>query len=188
MSTTKYQRMSNRIAQRWMNIIYPEVTADETAKEYLPQVKTSVESLFNKLPKKAKDILMNCEYHICFSKTINDTVNDGSEKGEEVKDTAKILGLTKPSDEIIMLNLERFSDKGDKLLSEEAFENLFFHESGHYLVHHFTDEEKSVYYKYFGAKPIWVGEPEADSFAAYMRGLAPYHVQEFWSWWVLKDY
>lgn len=179
--------MAHRVAQRWMNIIYPNVTSDENAEAHLEQIKPLVETLFNKLPKKAKDILRNCEYHLCFGGTIDDMVNEGVPE-EDQKNSGKILGLTKPTDEIIMLNLERFTAGAEKLLSEQAFENLFFHESGHYLVHHFTEEEKSVYYKYFGSKPYMVGEPEADSFAAYMKGIAPYHVQEFWAWWVLKDY
>ena len=178
----KRNGVANRIAQKYMNIVYPDVTADEGAAVHLEQAQSLVERLFNKLPKKAKDILINAEYHVCLGETIGETVAD-----DDVNPST-ILGLTKPSEEIIMLNLERFKEDSPKLLTEDAFENLFFHESGHYLVHHFTDEEKSVYYRYFGAEPYMVGEPEADGFAAYMKGVAPYHVQEFWSWWVLKDY
>lgn len=168
---TRYAVIAHRIAQA-ISTMYPDIQCDAASLPYFIDVSKLVEQLFNKLPLKAKKLLADCTIYLSSTDSIQ-TVT---------KDDAKVLGITRPSECIIVLNVERFT-QGDNKLSQERFESLFFHELGHYLVHHFTDKEKAFYFKLFGSEPKMVGEPEADGFAAYMQGVAPYHVQEFWSWW-----
>lgn len=166
----------HKIAAQWNDLAYPEVLTDKFSLPYYEELNARVETLYNKLPLKAKKVLYGCELHFCSKDTLSAVVDE---------DIA-ILGLCRPVDKKIWYNIERFVVPG-KSLDMSNFDSLVYHEIGHYLVHHFTEREKAFYGKKFGVAPETAGEPEADGFSAYMRGVAPYHVQEFWSWWVVCE-
>jgi hypothetical protein len=163
-----------RIAAQWMEVAYPSVKTDEFSLPYYDELNSRVEQLYNKLPLKAKKILYQCELHFCSRDTL----------AKVVEEDISILGLCRPADKKIWYNIERFVVPGESL-DMSNFDNLVYHEIGHYLVHNFSEREKAFYYKKFGIEPQTAGEPEADGFAAYMQGVAPYNVQEFWAWWVV---
>lgn len=167
--------IARRVAEA-ITSMYPEIKCDQFSLPYYIDISSSIEKLFNKLPLKAKKLLADCTIYLSSAETIN------AISQREVK----VLGITRPAECMIVLNVERFAE-GDNPLTEERFESLFYHELGHYIVHHFNEKEKAFYFKIFGNEPEMVGEPEADGFAAYMLGAAPYHVQEFWSWWVANS-
>jgi hypothetical protein len=171
----RYTVIAHKIADA-ITSMYPDIQCDDESLPFFIDVSRAVETLFNKLPLKAKNLLAECTIYLSSSENIH----------KVTKDDVKVLGITRPADCIIILNVERFTD-GENKLSEERFESLFYHELGHYMAHHFTEKDKAFYYKLFGNEPQMVGEPEADGFAVYMLGAAPYHVQEFWSWWAAND-
>ena len=170
-----YSRIADRIVVATTSM-YPEIKCDDYSLPFFIDVSRAVERLFNKLPLKAKKLLADCTIYLASSDNIHNVTQDD----------VKVLGITRPSDCIIVFNVERFTS-GDNKLSEDRFESLFYHELGHYMAHHFTDKDKQFYFKLFGNEPQMVGEPEAEGFAAYMIGAAPYHVQVFWSWWAAND-
>jgi len=163
-----------RIAQKWIDTSYPTVKCDQFAMPYYADYSTTMESLYNKLPLRAKKVLCTGVLHLCSKSTL-----------KAITGSDAVLGFTKPGDGVIYYNLERFVS-GEEPLSDQRFVTLFYHEIGHYLIHNFTDKDKEFYFKKFGTEPVTSGEPEADGFSAYMCGVAPYHVQEFWSWWALN--
>lgn len=142
---------------------------------FYEELSTRMEGLYNKLPLKAKKILKDATLYLCSKSTL-----------AQVCGSDGILGYTRPGDNVIYYNIERFVS-GPQPLDKGRFDSLFYHEIGHYLTHSFGDKEKDFYFKIFGTEPKTSGEPEADGFSAYMDGVAPYHVQEFWSWWALRD-
>lgn len=172
---TLLEIIAHRIVKRATEM-YPDIKCDDYSLPYFIDVSRAIEKLYNKLPLKAKQSMADCTIYLASSENIHNITQDD----------VRVLGITRPADCIIVLNVERFTD-GDDKLTEDRFESLFYHELGHYLVHHFNEKEKAFYFKLFGNEPEMVGEPEADGFAAYMQGAAPYHVQEFWSWWAAND-
>jgi len=156
--------------------LYPTIKCDQFSLPYYNKVSDEIKRMFNKMPLKAKNVLGDCTIYLSSAENIHNVSQQN----------VKVLGITRPSDCIIVFNVERFVS-GDDALDADRFESLFFHETGHYLAHNFTDKEKAFYFKLFGTEPTTTGEPEADGFAAYMLGAAPYHVQEYWSWWAANN-
>lgn len=170
-------KIALRIAAHWLSVAQPEIKCDEFSLPFYIPFSERMQSLFNKLPSKAKKIMYGCTLHLCSQETL-----------ETCADREGILGLCRPKDQCIWYNIQRFQDDDGSInLEKNKFDSLFYHEIGHYLTHFMTETEKAFYYKLFNTEPKTSGEPEADGFSAYMRGVAPYHVQEFWSWWVLNE-
>jgi len=164
-----------RIAQDWNQYSYPELECDAFSLPYYLEYHSKIEDLYNKLPLKAKKILNGATLYLCNSDTLS-----------KVTGQDRIIGLSRPGKRGVFYNIEKFVQQNEGF-DENRFVNLFFHEIGHYLVHNFTEREIEYYAKRFGTTPTTPGEPEADGFAAYMTGVAPYHIQEFWAWWILNN-
>jgi len=170
------QKAALKIAAHWMNVAQPNLKCDEFSLPYYIIFSQRINSLYNKLPSKVKKVMYGCNLHLCSQETL-----------EECADREGILGLCRPKEKCIWYNIERFLDGKEVNFEKNRFDSLFYHEIGHYLTHFMTEREKSFYYKLFNMEPKTSGEPEADGFSAYMRGVAPYHVQEFWSWYILNE-
>lgn len=164
-----------RIAEQWNQYSYPALECDEFSLPFYVNYHSKIEGYYNQLPLKAKKILDGCTFYLCSGDSMKAVVEQDG-----------VMGLCRPNDKGVWYNIEKFTENHHGF-NETRFKSLFFHEIGHYLVHHFTQKEKEYYTKRYGITPTTPGEPEADGFAAYMTGVAPYHNQEFWSWWVLNN-
>lgn len=165
-----------RIAQEWNEYSYPDLRCDKFSLPYYLKYHALMEDLYNKLPLKAKKILDGVTLYLCCADTIS-----------KITGKERIIGLSRPGKKGIFYNIEKFVLTNNDGFDDHRFVNLFFHEIGHYLVHNFTAKEREYYIKRFGTTPTTAGEPEADGFAAYMTGVAPYHVQDFWAWFILNN-
>jgi hypothetical protein len=165
--------IANRIAERWVEMAYPKVNLDPYVKRLRDgSYRNLFNDGYNKLPLKCKEILRGVTVYLCGDPFMTACVGQTG-----------VLGFCRPKEKKICYNVQRF-EEGDRL--PEDFASLIYHEVAHYMVHHFTEKEKAFYFKLFGTEPVTSGEPEADGFVAYMKGLAPYKVNEFWSWWAVQ--
>jgi hypothetical protein len=162
-----------RVAERWIEIAYPKVSVDPYVKKLQNSNYDSLlQDAYNHLPMKCKEILKGVTIHLCGDPYMTTLVGQSG-----------VLGYCRPKEKRLCYNVQRFEESDRR---SEDFESLVYHEIAHFMVFHFTDSEKAFYFKLFGTEPVTSGEPEADGFVAYMKGLAPYKVNEFWSWWAVQ--
>jgi len=162
-----------RVAERWVELAYPKINVDAYVKKLNDGSYQSLfQSTYNKLPTKCKEILRGISVHLCGDPLMKAVVGQDG-----------VLGFCRPKEKRILYNVQRFEESHRK---SEDFESLVYHEIAHFMVHHFSDKEKAFYFKLFGVEPVTSGEPEADGFVAYMKGLAPYKVNELWSLWAVQ--
>lgn len=165
--------IASRVAERWFELAYPKIKMDTYANSLEDDgYKNLFQSSYNKLPVKCKEILRGVSIYFCGDYFMLTHVNQKN-----------VIGFCRPKEKKILYNVQRFKESNRR---SEDFQSLIYHEIAHYMVHNFTEREKTFYYKLFGADPVTSGEPEADGFVAYMKGLAPYKVNEFWSWWAVQ--
>lgn len=156
-------KIAFKIAHEYLN----EINFDFKVKEPKDFTK-EMTSLFNNLPRKAKNILED----VCFTITDEKFLKD-------LKGKDNLLGLSKPKENSIYLNIEGISDS-----DHNNMEKVFFHEIGHYLTFHFTDLEKKKYAKLFGQEAVPDQEQDADSFLAWIQGNGSENINHFWNWWI----
>jgi hypothetical protein len=164
---------SSRIAERWIELAYPDIRVDSYVSKLNDDTyKHLFEDAYNHLPMKCKEFLKGVEIHLCGDPFMVALANQSG-----------VLGFCRPKEKKVCFNVQRFEESDRR---PEDFSSLIYHEIAHFMVYHFTDNEKAFYFKLFGTEPKTSGEPEADGFVAYMKGLAPYRVHEFWAWWAVQ--